>query len=49
MPADRASTAEAAHQDAGGIRTGLPRERPLVLVVDDVSPARETPGKLAGA
>jgi PAS domain S-box-containing protein len=49
MPADRASIAEAAHQDAGGIRTGLPRERPLVLVVDDVSPARETPGKLAGA
>ena len=49
LPADRASAADAAHQQVGGIQTGPPRERPLVLVLDDGAPAREIPGKLAGA
>ncbi len=41
MPAGRASAETAALEDAGGGEIGPPRERPLVLVVDDEAPARE--------
>ena len=41
MPAGRAQSEDAAPEDAGGGEMGPPRDRPLVLVVDDEAPARE--------
>jgi PAS domain S-box-containing protein len=41
MPAGRAQSEDAAPEDAGGVEMGPPRDRPLVLVVDDEAPARE--------
>jgi CheY-like chemotaxis protein/anti-sigma regulatory factor (Ser/Thr protein kinase) len=41
MPAGRALAEEAAPGDPGGREPGPPRERPLVLIVDDEAPARE--------
>ena len=41
MPAGRALTEAGALKDAGVDGMGAPRERPLVLVVDDEAPARE--------
>jgi len=40
MPAGRGSAEQAAPEDGGG-EMGPPRDRPLVLVVDDEAPARE--------
>jgi PAS domain S-box-containing protein len=40
IPAGRASAEEASPKDAGG-EMGAPRDRPLVLIVDDEAPARE--------
>jgi PAS domain S-box-containing protein len=40
MPAGRASVEESAPEDSGG-EMGTPRDRPLVLIVDDEAPARE--------
>jgi PAS domain S-box-containing protein len=41
MPAGRAAAEESAPEDAGASETWPPRERPLVLIVDDEAPARE--------
>ena len=41
MPSGRALPEDAARNDAGAGETWPPRERPLVLVVDDEAPARE--------
>jgi PAS domain S-box-containing protein len=41
MPSGRAAAEEAAPDYAGGSETWPPRERPLVLIVDDEAPARE--------
>jgi PAS domain S-box-containing protein len=41
IPAGRALAEDAAPEDAGGGEMGPPRDRPLVLIVDDEAPARE--------
>ena len=41
MPAGRAAAEEPAPENAGAGETWPPRERPLVLIVDDEAPARE--------